>query len=226
MRTVFQLIIFATLFVGPAKVLAQSRTVTEAELIQLVVAAMEKRKGLPQRHKTATSGYAEGDSSETLAEFGPNDSYHYVVIRKSKGAEIRSEGIRIGDVRYTRQKDGSWIKEPPQGKTGGTESGMGSGSGIGTPDAPRETTTEYLYVGKEKVDGQETAHYRKTHIVKFTSRTPVLVRRVVDDYWFGKDGLLVKESKEDAFENSKRRYKSVTVYEYPSNIEIITPIPD
>src|SRR5215204_4101035 len=110
MRFVYPLIIAVTIIATVPKAFAQSREITEAELKQLVAAAIEKRKGLPQRQKTSTYGYAEGDSSEKLAEFGPNDSYHYLVVRKSKGVEIKTEGIRIGDVRYTRQKDDSWTK--------------------------------------------------------------------------------------------------------------------
>jgi hypothetical protein len=206
-------------------VFAQSREVTEAELTKLKTDATEKGKGLPVRIKISTTGYEPSVSSESHREFGPNDTYHYLSIRKANGVETRTEGIRIGSVRYMRQQDGSWIKEPPPNTVGGSGSGSGSGSGVGS-STPPETATEYLYLGGAKIDGQETNHYRRIRTIKFTSRTPVLTRRVVDEYWFRTDGLMVKETHEDAFENSKQRYKSVTEYEYGKDIKITAPIPD
>jgi hypothetical protein len=224
MRFIIPVLVAVTALVSLPAVFGQSRQITEAELTRLTTEAIEKRKGLPQRQKTSTTGYDSGASSEAIYEFGPNDTYHYVSVHIAKGVETKKEGIRIGDVRYTRQQNGSWVKEPPQGKVSG--SGSGGGIGSGTPTAPPETTTEYLYMGDEKVDHQKTAHYRKVHVVKFTSRTPVLTRKSVDDYWFRADGMLVKESHEDTFVNSPRTYKSVTEYEYDKEIKIIAPIPD
>ena len=223
----FVILIFiaAATSISATRVVGQARTVTEADLTKLISEATQKRKGLPQRQRTSTTGYAAGDSSETLSEFGPDDTYHYVVIRRSKGAETRTEGIRIRGVRYTWQKDGSWIKELPQDKAGGGGDGFGSGSGSAQTSKP-ETTDEYLYLGKEKIDGKKTEHYRKVHVVRFTSRTPVLTRRFVDDYWFGADGLLAKESREETLGNGGRRYTRVTTYEYDKNIRITAPIPD
>jgi len=229
MRFVLPILIAVTALVSVPTFFGQSRQITEAELTKLNTEATERRKGLPIRQKTSTTGYDAGVSSETLYEFGPNSTYHYLSIKRANGVETKTEGIRIGDIRYTRQQDGSWIKEPPQQKVGGSGSGNGngngSGSGIGS-STPPESTTEYLYIGSEKIHGQVTSHFRKTHTVKFTSRTPVLTRRVVDDYWFGADVMLVKESHEDEFINTSRRYKSVTEYEYNKDIKITAPIPD
>ena len=98
---------------------------------------------------------------------------------------------------------------------------------VGTDSSVQpEITTEYLYIGSEKIHGQKTSHYRKTRVVKFTSRTPVLTRRRVEDYWFRADSMLVKESHEDGLFNDSRRYKSVTEYEYNKDIKITAPIPD
>lgn len=226
MRVVILLILAITILVSAGATFGQTHEITEAELTKLKAASSERRKGLPVRVKTSTTGYEPGTSYESLLEFGPNDTYHYATVRRANGVETRTEGIRIGSVRYTRRQDGSWIKEPPPSRVGGIGAGNGSGSGSGTPGTPPETTTEYLYVGSDKISGQEAAHYRKTHIVKFTSRTPVLTRRVVEEYWFRTDGLMVKETHEDAFENSKQRYKSVTEYEYNKDIKITAPIPD
>ncbi|HEV8592440.1 MAG TPA: hypothetical protein VGQ55_10085 [Pyrinomonadaceae bacterium] len=222
MRFVLPILIAITTLVSVPIVFGQSHQITEAELTKLNTEATAKRKGLPLREKNTTTGYNPGASSETLYEFGPNNTYHYLSIKRANGVETKTEGIRIGDVRYTRRQDGSWIKELPQGKVSG-------GSGIGNSansSAPPETTTEYLYIGSEKIHDQRAAHYRKIHVVKFISRMPVLTRKVVNDYWFRADGMLVKESLEDVFENPNRSYKSVTEYEYNKDIKITAPIPD
>lgn len=208
---------------------AQSRQVTEADLTRLKAQAAQARKGLSLREKRWTTGYDKEDSSESLSEFGPGDTHHYLVIRRAKGVETRTEGIRIGEVRYTRQNDGNWIKEPPPTGWRGFGIGSGSGSGNGTGDGsttPPEKTTEYLYLGKEKIDGKETDHYRKTSVVKFTSRTSAFTRRFVEDYWFDASGLLIKESLEDEVGSSNRRYKRVAIYDYTADIKITAPIPD
>jgi hypothetical protein len=227
MRYAVILLIAVASLISAENLLGQSRQIAEAELTKLIAEAAQKRKGIPQRQMTSTTGYDAGDSSEILYEFGPDDTSHYVSIRRAKGIETRTEGIRIRDVRYTRQKDGSWMKEPPREKTGGSGSGFGSGSGSSSSSpSPPEKTTEYLYIGKEKTDGKKTEHYRKTSIVKFTLRSQVVTRRNVYDYWFNADGLMVKESHEDAFENSNRRYTTVTKYEYDKDIKITAPIPN
>lgn len=227
MRSVLIILIAAASLIAVQDIVGQSRQITDADLKRLIAEATQKRKGLAHREKTSTSGYNRGDSSEAVSEFGPDDTYHYRVIRRVNGVETRTEGMRIRGVRYTRQKDGSWIQEPPPEKTGGVGDGFGSGSGSASASpTPPEKTTEYLFIGKENIDGKQTDHYRKTHVVRFTSRTPVLTRRVVEDYWFGADGLLIKESREDAFVNSNRRYTRVTKYEYDKDIKIAAPIPD
>lgn len=222
MRIVILLIFALTVLVSGSAALAQDREITEAELTRLKATSTEKQKDLPVRIKTSTVGYEPGTSAESLFEYGPNDTYHYVTVRRTNGVETRAEGIRIGSVAYKRLQDGRWVKEPPPGNVGGT----GSGTASGTASAPPETTTQYLYLGRDKIEGREAAHYRKTHIVKFVSRTPVLVRRVIEDYWFRPDGLLVKDTNEDVFDNSKQRYKSVTEYKYDTDIKITAPIPD
>jgi hypothetical protein len=214
-------LIAITTLVSVLPVFTQSREITEAELKKLTTEAAEKRKVIQHREKKSTTGYEPGDSSETLYEFGPNDTYRYKSIRRANGVETKTETIRIGDVRYTRQHDGRWIKEPRQDKSSG---GGGIGGGRGTsPGASPEIATEYRYVGSEKIRDQVTAHYRKTRIIKFASPPP-LTRRVVDDYWFRADGMLVKESHEDTFVNSNRSYKSIAEYEYDKEIEITAPI--
>jgi hypothetical protein len=140
MRILLLILVTFTTLVSVPSVFGQSRDITEAELNKLISEATTKRKGLPQRQKTTTVGYDSGDSSETLYEFGPNDTYHYRSSKKSKGVETKSEGIRIGEVRYTRQQDGSWVKEPPVSR--GTGTGSGSGSGMRSSVKP-EITTEY-----------------------------------------------------------------------------------
>ena len=203
---------------------AQSRKVTEDDIAKLVAAAVEKREGKIYRQIVTTTGYKEGDSYEGVFEFGPNNTYQYRIIRRSNGIETKDEGIRIGDVRYTRQSDGSWIKETP--KENGRGSGQGSGYGSAAQSSPPpEVTAEYRYVGSDKVNGTNADRYRKTRVTKFASRDRTITRRGLSEYWFSADGLLLKETSEDMFENSKQRYKSVTVYEY-ANIRITAPIPE
>jgi len=225
MRFILPFFIVFTTLVSATVIVGQLRDITEAELNRLISEATEKRMGLSQREKTSTVGYDAGDSSETLYELGPNNSMHFVRVRRTKGVETKNESISIGGTNYTRQKDGSWIKEPRQGTGSGSGLGFGSGSGTASSIKP-ETTTEYRFIGSDKIDGQRTSRYRKTHIVKFTNRTPVLTRKVVDEYWFNTDGLLLKESHEDLFVESNRSYKSVTEYEYDNDIKITAPIPD
>ena len=227
MRFVHSVLIAVITLLSAFTIFGQSREITEAELTRLRTEASDKQRGVQLRIKTSTTGYEPGVSSESITEYGPNHSYHFLTIKRENGVETKTEGIRIGAVRYTRLQDGNWTKETPQGTVGG--GGVGSGSGSGgsqVSSIPPEVTIECLYIGSETIDGQATAHYRKTHTVKFTSRTPVVTRRSVDDYWFRTDGMLVKESREDGFSNSKQHYKSVTEYEYNKDIRITAPIPD
>jgi len=225
MRILLLLFIAVITLVHVPNVFAQPRQITEAELKKLISDSAEKRKGMSYVQKRSTTGYNAGDSSDDLFEFGPNDTYHYRLLRKQNGTEIKYEGIRIGTVRYTLQQDGNWLKDIPKSQgSAGYGAGSGSGSGAG-PSVPPEITQEYRYVGSEKMQGQLTSHYRKTEVVRFNSPT-ALTRRVVDDYWFNSDGLLLKESRDDKFENSERRYTSVTEYEYRKDIKITPPIPD
>jgi hypothetical protein len=227
MRSAIPIIFVIAAALSASVVFTQSREITEAQLKQRVDDAVAKRKGILQRQKTTTTGYSPEDFSESVLEYGPNDTYHYRTVKTSKGVETKTEGIRIGEERYTRKPDGTWIKEPPPPKFVGTGAGSGSGSGYGNAvtKAPEENT-ELRLVGKEKIGGQPTSHYRKTHTIRFTSRTPIVVRKVIDDYWFSADGMLLKESHEDVFENSKSQYKSVTEYEYNVKIDIRAPISD
>ena len=227
MRLLLLITASVLLLVSVSAVFSQSRDITDAELSKLVFDAAAKRKEMTFRERVSTTGFSPGTSSEALYEFGPNDSYHYRSVKTRNGIETKAEGIRIGTVNYTRQENGSWIKDPPPkaNKVGGSGSGNGTGYGTG-PKVPPEETTEIRFVGSDKIHGQRTSHYRKIHVVKFVDRTPPLTRKLVDEYWFNADGLLVKESHEDLFDNSGHPYTSVTEYEYDKDIKITAPIPD
>ena len=224
MRLLLLIMVNILLLVSASTVFSQSRDITDAELNKLISDAAAKRTEVPLREKTSTTGYAPGESSEALYEFGPNDTFHYRLVEKRNGVETKAEVIRIGTVRYTMQKDGSWLKDSPQQSTGGG-SGFGSGYGTGSSVKP-EVTEEIRFVGSDEIHGQTISHYRKIHIVKFIGRTPPITRKVVDEYWFNADGLLVKESHEDVLDNFPQRYTSVTEYEYDKDIKITAPIPD
>jgi hypothetical protein len=224
MRLLLLITINILLLVSVPAVFSQSRDITDAELDKLITDAAAKREGVPRREKVSTTGYDPGESSEALYEFGPNDTYHYRFVEKRNGVETKAEVIRIGSVRYTIQKDGSWLKNSPQQSTG-TGSGMGSGYGTGSNVKP-EVTEEIRFVGSDEIHGKTISHYRKIHVVKFIGRTPPMTRKVVDEYWFDADGLLVKESHEDVHENFPQNYSSVTEYEYDKDIKITAPIPD
>lgn len=216
---------FILLLSGTLTLQAQERKSSEEEIKKLISAAMDKRKGVPQRQKLVTTGYSADDSSETLYEFGPNDTFRVVSTRKANGVETKTETIRIGATRYDRQKDGSWVKiEPkPISSGGGVVSGIGSGNG--TSSGTVESTKEYFFLGVEKVGNVKTNHYRTTNKVIFLSSKPVRTRHAINDYWFRDDGLLIRETRGDGFENSRQRYKSVTDYEYDVDIKIVAPMP-
>lgn len=210
---------------GTFAVQAQERKSSEEEIKKLMSDATVKRKGVPQRQKLTTTGYGPDDRSETLYEFGSNDTFRVVSRRKANGVETKTETIRIGAIRYDRQKDDSWLKiEPkPPGADGGLSSASGSGSGISSGTV--ESTKEYLFLGVEKIGKVKTNHYRTTNKVVFLSGKPVRTRLAIYDYWFSEDGMLIREMHEDSFENSRQRYKSVTDYEYDVDIKIVAPIP-
>jgi hypothetical protein len=215
-----------------AAAFGQSREITASELTNLKTISTEKQKGLPRREKVTTTGYGPSDRLESLLEFGPDDTYHYVIVRKANGVETRDEGIHIGFVRYKRQQDGGWVKQPLARGLGGVGSGSGDGSGYGggtgtgPGSAPPEITETHLYLGTERIDGRKAAHYRKERIIKFRARTDGLVRKVVNEYWFRDDGLLVKSMDEDVLENARSAYRRVVEFQYDKNIRIKAPIPE
>lgn len=219
MRLLLALPIFITLATMVS--FGQKHEVTEAELKNMVADAAEKRKAMSVREKNSTTGYNPGTSSESVFEFGPNETSHYVVIRRTKSDETKTEGITIGSVRYTRRADGSWVKETTRGGSGG---GSGSGNGNGTGADTPQVTIEIKYVGEEKLAGEKALHYRNTHTVIFPNRPASWTRITVRNYWFTRDGLLLMESLDDNI--GVNRYKSTTEYEYDKNIVIIAPIPD
>ncbi|HRI02961.1 MAG TPA: hypothetical protein PLL77_04385 [Pyrinomonadaceae bacterium] len=223
MQKTFYLILLCLILCTTVVSFGQERKITEEELKTLIASATEKRKGVPQRQKIVTTGYAPDDRSETKYEFGPNETFHVISNRKSNGVETKTETIRIGTTRYDRQKDGTWLKfEPkPPGSVGGLGSGNGSGSGISSGKV--ESTKEILFIGNEKIGKEKVSHYRSTNKVVFRSGTPVRTRFVVYDYWFRDDGMLIREVHEDGFENSRQRYKSTTDYEYTNDISIVAP---
>jgi hypothetical protein len=104
----------------------QAREITQSELTNVKTISADKQKGLPRREKvTVTRGDDLQIRSESIFEYGPNGTYHYIVVRRENGVETKTEGIRIGPVQYYRLKDGTWTKEPPP-------RGLGGGSGAGT----------------------------------------------------------------------------------------------
>lgn len=205
--------------------LGQERKISEEDLKQLISIAADKRKGVSQRQKVSTTGYGADDRSETIYELGPNDTFHVASTRKVNGVETKTENIRIGTTRYTRQKDGTWTRDEPRQGGSGQGSGLGGGSGSGVSPGNVDVTTEHLFLGTENIDKQKTNHYRIKRKITFLSATPVRTRLVTYDYWFREDGMLVRESNEDIFENSRQRYKTVTEYKYDKDIKIVAPIP-
>jgi hypothetical protein len=217
----YSLLPVLVVFAGVFTAFGQSRNISEDELKRLISDASDKRKGIPLRQRVSSTGYGPNDGFEAIYESGSDDTFHVAITRKTKGVETKVESIRIGKIHYTRQADGTWIKEEPIGSGQGSGSGSGNGISVGKPDV----TIDRRFLGTDTIDGQKTSHYRTTEKVTFVPNPPVRTRHVTHDYWFRKDGMLVRESTEDSFENSSQHYKSVTNYEYDKPIKIVAPIP-
>ena len=130
----------------------------------------------------------------------------------------KQEGIRIGDVRYTRQKDGSWVKEPPTSKTGGRV--LGTGNGRGTLKRLRKRRLNTFILEKRRsmarkqhiIANSKSSNSRRTHQFSFVgSLTSIGLERT---------GYLLRNQKRTPSKTPISVIKSVTEYEYDSNIKI------
>jgi hypothetical protein len=237
MRVVFFLTV-ATLLFAPT-LFAQPKPIAEAELNKLKSAAVDGRSRVPYRVKMRTTGPGTRGSSESMQEYSGTRSVHHLFIaRSANGVELtRTETISIGDVTYLRQKDGTWVIEPPaepppppatikKVDTGSVirSGGPRDGSGIAAWSSTKQSA-EHFYIGKETLNGQETDHYRTTRVITLDGNKQ-LVRRIVDDFWFNANGLMVKQTSEGSYDDGSAAHGTVTEYEYPKEIKIVAPIPN
>src|SRR5476651_1434100 len=95
-------------------VVAQPRTVTQAEFDKLEKNASAQLKALPHILKGKSSGPDDGSSSEWLWEVGSNDGDHHTSTirgRGGRGGESKMESYRLGLVQYVRYGNDTWIKQ-------------------------------------------------------------------------------------------------------------------
>lgn len=83
---------------------------------------------------------------------------------------------------------------------------------------------ERRFIGSERIGKQKTKRYRTTKTITFREGQSEWKRLVSDEYWFGSNGMMVRESHEDVLGKNKR-YKPVTDCEYDEGVRIVAPNP-
>lgn len=195
---------------------------SEWELEGIVAAAKERSSGLPQRHRSVSTGYEPGESSETLYEFGTGNSFRAVSTKVSNGLVTKTETIIVGSARYDRRKDGTWERFDPNKQERSEGSSFGIGSGVASEGVPEITKTVAI-LGVEKVGEQNATRYRATKRLVFRLNGNVRTKVEINEYWLGENGLLLRVSSENYVENGGDRNKNVTDYEYPKQLVITAP---
>jgi hypothetical protein len=212
------LLIFACFAVsfGQTKVIGKDEFIAPYERWKLI--SKEKSYRIKQSLETKVNGNLSGPSDESFSEFVPPDKRRFVSILKTPKFTTKIETISIGGKEYSRKDGGTWqlkeVKEntpPPQTKT-----------------KMSVESTEYKYLGQEKIDGEKTDVYEQVIKHKMTDEkaSRESISTIKTKYWYGESGLLLKMEAEMEITNeimpsySKRTY----IYEYDPNIKIEAPI--
>jgi hypothetical protein len=204
----------------------QRRTVTEAEIDNLLKSATAARQSLAYRLKLSTFSARPSDTEVTrnsvsLTEIVPPDRLHTILeYRPSSSSDlVRNESIRIGDRSFIRQRSGEWTV----GTTSSSGQGGGYGTGVGT--STPIFVVECHYVGSETINGKLVDVYQKVRTTTFERPDGNMVDIMTKRYWFDRQGLLVKEV-HDNHQPAPRTtpfYRLVWEYEYDPTIRIEPP---
>jgi CRISPR/Cas system-associated protein endoribonuclease Cas2 len=126
------------------------------------------------------------------------------------------ETITIGDKFYVRVGDGKWR----QGKTA-------DATQLKDESAAIEEKSQYKYLGKDKLDGQDANVYEKTverKTIAVSNRKKMLIK-TTEKYWFGENGELLKVKSESKGKSRSASFNAEfeTIYEIDPNIKIEEP---
>ena len=195
-----------------AAVGAQSKSVTGAEIDDLLAKAKAARKVLPYRVTKSVfiaSGFEREPKlrSSNVTDYEPPDRFLVVVEKKEGDETVRSETLWIAGVKYVKNLQGRWSKA--LANTARIE-----GDGLLGQEA-LSVKIKHKYLGKETLNDRRTDLYEATTAKKYATGIMQLVHKRVIRYWFSEQGLLVKQTAEERLENFDRVvHRSVDEYDY------------
>jgi hypothetical protein len=202
-----KILCLAFVFFTAIGVFAQEKTVQKAEFRKIYDASVRLLSTKARR-------VINTDTNEMHIHYSNTSSKPYRVIRSTSKGVIKvlpgvgshsineanlpagnkkTEQITIGGKQYTREGDGKWDVEAVKGvaKAKSTSKSENTTSSI-------DKYTEYKFLGNEKLGNQDTKVYLvivKNRPVKSEFTSQAVLNKTIK-YWFGKDGILLKnESK-------------------------------
>jgi hypothetical protein len=194
---------------------AQKRLVESKSLSDALSRAGERTSEKQKNVESITEEYADGTVIlRTIAssQFVSSDRYRSYLKTERLGKGTEKEVIRIGDVIYTRENDGPWIKEFRS-----PFAGLELCCGLQSPSRiVSQVSVESVFLGNFQSD-----LYERLTIKEGKSGLEMIESR----YWIGLEGFLLQEEEvEGTFSPRVVKNRRLVKYDYEPNIKIEAPI--
>lgn len=206
---------------GSASLVAQERSITEAEFNTVTEKGWAKLRAVSYRMKMTSERYRNASDSvpyyfiNDVVEYSPPDRRRAVSIWRTPEGIKRFEKVEIGDRKFSKKNDEPWIDETKKQADRFTVKG----------DAVENKEKKvFRMVGSARVGKVDAEIFESVTIREYQTGPNDLISEYRERFWVDRNGLFVKRESKSIENGTKIMSHTIWEYEYVANLRIEAPI--